>query len=1039
MLGLGLALVLVLVLSSGSTAENQVVHPGVTVDLTYNAIWGKLAAGDVVTVTRSADGAFGAAETDGVGFFWTPLWTPNGQSADVAPGDVLEIHVNGMPYAAVTPGAITGAVDVLSDRVTGNVSGLAAGSTLTVTLGDSGSMVSDVPRVVTTVDGSGDFAADFSGVADIGPHHMAQVQIRDGSGTKVQAYAYPAAVFTVYGWNAVLGYAQPAAAVTATVYSAYPTAVRWTDSTTAGATHGDYRIEGDIEYGDVVEMDLGGGTLISVTAAYLEVRPDAATDQITGVAPAGATVRGHVWFVADGVYFEETDVADGSGNFTLDWSVGLNTRQQPYVAYADAEGDEVGYAPMAPHIRAYPDWSNVWAMADQPNQPVTYTLKTGIGTTTITGQCGKNNMCDTAPFESVQSGNTVTVVLPSRTMTMTVADVTIALDTANDAVIGEIDIPGWTLAFAYQWQDQWYPIHGNTVARAAVSPPTYTVPFGGFDIRDGMGLIWVAHYSAANGHRTFGMKDWDRLAHFEVQTPWDVTGVPISADETVTATLYTSDGVELATSSTDDQEDPWRFRLSFHGEQQIEPGRWVTVTSESGWHAGLQVPELTVQADADTDLIWGQGPESLLYLKYDYTGGWNQLFAPCDGYVIDIAYYGHDLRVRDYIEAIYQAPNGNRVRSQITWPIMRAHYSEDLVLGDYPAGHTFWVTVTNSGAVKATAQVTSVVGGGRYGQDGFEIHGPEWSPPNVYLRPGNWVLFQADDGYSADIHIGSISAAANTQNDTVSGRLYAPWFTQTLQGTVKNFHWWGMGGPDFSADPDGGSFVVDLSPHDVVSGTDFDIEYNEPDGDQVMTRFIVVEPSELGFDLGVNYGHDWVNGHCEAGHTIWITATQSDGVTVKATGVVTSADIPAWGGEDGFEGGWVEWTPSAPDIEPGDWVFGRADGGETRSVLVGTIAGFANAASDSVAGTVDADWLDGAVEVTFYGWSGAPEGVPSKQDIVFPDNADTFSCSWDPVTEWDVQPGQEIGLNYREPDGDAVFNAFEISSGIYLPLLMRNN
>ena len=60
------------------------VNPGFTLDLTYDALWGLVGPGDLVTATRTSDGAYAAGEADGVGFFWSYFWLDNGQPADIA-------------------------------------------------------------------------------------------------------------------------------------------------------------------------------------------------------------------------------------------------------------------------------------------------------------------------------------------------------------------------------------------------------------------------------------------------------------------------------------------------------------------------------------------------------------------------------------------------------------------------------------------------------------------------------------------------------------------------------------------------------------------------------------------------------------------------------------------------------------------------------------------------------------------------------------------------------------------------------------------
>ena len=170
-IGLGLALALLWAVMPGTNAEAQpltpgfpaaqaaerrapqsadaaqAVNPGFTLDLAYETVWGMVNPGDRVTVTRSTGGAaYGAAEADGVGFFWTPLWQSDGQPADVAGGDTVEVYVNGALDTTLSPLDITGQVDVLNDQVTGNVSGLAMGTSVTVTLGGFGQMVAGTVR-----------------------------------------------------------------------------------------------------------------------------------------------------------------------------------------------------------------------------------------------------------------------------------------------------------------------------------------------------------------------------------------------------------------------------------------------------------------------------------------------------------------------------------------------------------------------------------------------------------------------------------------------------------------------------------------------------------------------------------------------------------------------------------------------------------------------------------------------------------------------------------------------------------------------------
>lgn len=175
--------------------------------------------------------------------------------------------------------------------------------------------------------------------------------------------------------------------------------------------------------------------------------------------------------------------------------------------------------------------------------------------------------------------------------------------------------------------------------------------------------------------------------------------------------------------------------------------------------------------------------------------------------------------------------------------------------------------------------------------------------------------------------------------------------------------------------------------------------------------------------LNVNYDHDWVNGNYEPGHTIWITVTESDHSTVRGTTELVTGPVPDWGGQSGFQTYGDSWNGGQLDIQPGDWVDAAVDNGYTSTVQVGTIAGLLDVDADQITGTVSAAWWSSEVDVTCHPW-GSPSGAPSKNDRVSPDGSDPFACSWDPLTEWDIEPGQDLGVSYTEPDGDQVFAVF---------------
>jgi uncharacterized repeat protein (TIGR01451 family) len=257
------------------------------------------------------------------------------------------------------------------------------------------------------------------------------------------------------------------------------------------------------------------------------------------------------------------------------------------------------------------------------------------------------------------------------------------------------------------------------------------------------------------------------------------------------------------------------------------------------------------------------------------------------------------------------------------------------------------------------------------------------------------------------------SAYASSFMDTVWGQIGG------AGGQQVNINLWNYGGRDALADSSGSySFTFPDVPRDAQG----DVNYSK-----------VIDYAQVGFHrrfqspdllMNVNYGDNWAEGNYEAGHTVWITVTESNGITLKGAAVLTTGAVPWWGGGIGFSTNWQGWLVGGqPDIAPGDWVYGQVDNGYTSTVHVGDITGRVNVATDSITGTVIAPWFAQPLDIECSAW-GAPGGAPHKYSSAAPDGSTPYSCQWNPVTEWDILPEQTIGVDYLEPDGNRVYNVF---------------
>ncbi len=188
-------------------------------------------------------------------------------------------------------------------------------------------------------------------------------------------------------------------------------------------------------------------------------------------------------------------------------------------------------------------------------------------------------------------------------------------------------------------------------------------------------------------------------------------------------------------------------------------------------------------------------------------------------------------------------------------------------------------------------------------------------------------------------------------------------------------------------------------------------------------------PAAQALYLRVNYGHDWVESFYAGGHSAWVSLFDSEG-NLKSTVALVTEPKPYWGGETGFqsldstwfdpEGNPMEYPP---DIEPYDWVYAWVDNGASAQVQIGAISGRVGLAGNSIEGAVDATWFTGPVHVECLDW-GSGEPVPYANPdggLITANGSDPYFCSW---AEWDIQPGQTVGVGYFGPDGHWVSNAF---------------
>lgn len=1032
--------------------DTRSLPPGmITIDLTYDVVMGWATSGNSITVTVGADG-YGAAVADGAGFFWTPIWhKTGGYQLDTDCSMSFTISVEGDSPIVLTPPCLAGSVDVLNDEIDGSISDDTGSTAVTATL----SMLDNylipqppspgAPEVTGSTSGDGSFTLSFSGV-DLGAESMAAIDMTH-SGVNIRSYFYPQDVFLVQQFNTIAGFASPGQTVNATVYEGVTSTVRWSDTTNAKWPHGLYNFAGaTIEIGDTIEVVFDGSTTLTTSVFYLgNFVFDLSIELLTGDAPEGEDVRSTIWqWAGDTRTYNEFHTTGAIGDtFMMNFSpTDLRPRDEVLVVVADASGNQIQITSGPPFVSAliaYDDRDCITGRLDAPGLPITVTLDKG----------GGEIYERTPPGWSTDSGNEFGVCFLIRAVdfswgpinfepgdiatlksddthwsgSVSIKDFSWDGDTSTDTISGQAPDGDMEIRVS-QWKNGFYPLLGTVTKQVTASGTSFSTSFTNFDVRDG-NIIWWDHYDATSGYGN-ELNPWGQpsLPYFELQLSHNaISGSDSNPDETITANLYDESDTLLVTTSDDGDSDPWRFWMENFGTYTFQPGYKIVVISTSGWSSEMVVPDLSMTGNMSSDTITAQGPDGLLFLEVnnsDFSQG-QGAFIPTSDVLWNLAYYGWDLMQGDTIAVTYEAVDGNRARLEErmgevynvgTW---LSPGSQDWIWGNAIPGSEVTIE-TDTETLTAYADPNC---------DGC------WARGSIDLEPGDTITVTAGDGlYPVEFSITTpFIAQADSDTDVVTGQVGG-----RANDWVDINANWENGYQQITTNADG-SFSADYD--DIPRGGDGNIHYSYiEDATQIVSELYFRAPDLV---LDIFPQSDSIEGRYALGHDITLKVFDAADV-LKATITLPTDEVEWWGSMTGFYTNYNDgiWVPSRPDIQPGDKVYGFVDDAINFDAYaqVGEITAEVDADTNNISGYLDVDWLpvDELVRVDCQPW-GAPWGTPSKEDFVFPTGTDPFNCSWDPNTEWDVEPGQDIGVIYQDEDGDNIIYSFhEISYDLYLDI-----
>lgn len=331
--------------------------PFVTVRQLGNDVGGWVGLGVPVTVQLQRGGVIIATVTTTSqnynGYFNASFLNATGQPVVIQPNDVVVVTAGG----AETQSAAT-AQDVVTVPVTPMTAQVNPAADTVTGVGPANAMLTvwvstiigrQQRDVTTTADGS--FTADYSGFTDLRPGDDVEVRYNNSDGNRVYLSFQAPLVRINLSSDIVDGYATPLAIATLVLKRGGATLATTAAQTDGGGFFSAFFTNNigalvDIQVGDIVEVTASPTTALA--AINLTATLDPATERVTGVGPANATILVTVYYCnAFGcAWLSQSVFANASGAYTADFSkeADLNENSYAFVTAQDAGGNQTTFS-----------------------------------------------------------------------------------------------------------------------------------------------------------------------------------------------------------------------------------------------------------------------------------------------------------------------------------------------------------------------------------------------------------------------------------------------------------------------------------------------------------------------------------------------------------------------------------------------------------------------------------------------------------------------------------------------------------------------
>ena len=910
--------------------------PEVWVKKDDNLVWGYVPAAAVpVTVTLKRSGAVVGqasviADTDGR--FAVTFYNASGEPIVIQAGD--EVVIEASPAFTVPVVPLSARADVENDLISGTGP---ANALLNV-------IVNGRAQSVRT-DGSGNFTVSFVGIQDVQIGQQVEVQYRNDEGHYVYTrFVIGPKVYALLYTDYVWGVAPSANAPLTVTLKAGDGTVKGSDTATSNGSNlfwsylrdtGGKRVH--VQSGDVVEVDFGGGHVVSMTVASLAANVDADNDVITGTAPADSRIGVEI------ASWRKTVETDSSGN----WNVAPGAEGQPLdrgdqvlVRYQNENGHETWLYAVAPVVYVRGNGPNgldyraenfVSGYATR-QAIVNVTLKRG-GTVVASESAYAENdgyyavyLQDALGFDAPVQGGDQVVVAASAPLTVTVPDMQATVDAQNDMITGRG--PANAEVGIY--------VNGNDRSVRTDASGAFTLTLTNVLIDPG-DTVYVRYRTPE--------KHWVH-ARFQaeyqpvINARWDgsnaaACGQCVSGNAGVggtTVNLLLKRGGTIIARASDRSDSAGNFKAVFKntvGEPvEIEAGDVIEMNVGGHSPVTMTVASLTAQANGKTGILYGSGPANArLNYKWQYpwgTSGTGDLTVGPDGR------YAENLGVGTGATGYVYYTDQQGHRTYVGWAAAHVWVREkgSEVGGYVEPGVPVTVRVLDgSGREKVRAQTTSSSFNGL-----FTLTDLRDATGNVVIiEPNDTVVVSATSLIT--VPVVPLSAQADKTTDKVTGTGGEPGSRpDRVSVQLHSGGDWYWRNVTVASD---GTFTADFSNEaDIQAGDEVYVHYTNEDGNRVYIRSVVPI-------VRVNSANDIVDGYVTPNATVRLTLKRSGNVLATAT---TTSD-----GEGFFSAFFVDATGKVVDIRAGDVVEVTAS--PTFSITVAAISATVNPDDDTVSGT----------------------------------------------------------------------------------------